>query len=297
MPEIKFLTHSQIDQNLWDVCVQAAPNNLVYAYSWCLNALCGNEWNAVVIGNYEAVFPLPYRKKWGISYIYQPFFCQQLGLFGQNNGVHIHDVLNAIPSKYRRVHLQLNPAHLPEKNIQFKTNYLLDLNQPYAELKKAYNKDAKQNIKKYAQLPIVFSKTSNPQLVLELHQNVWGEKDAKLRPTDYSRFIDVCEAAKIKSCFFTIEAHLNGELLGAAIFIQSAHRLHYLVSGPTAKGREISIMHGIIDYIIQTFAEQKLILDFEGSEIPEVAKFYKKWGAQPEKYGVFLWNRLLNNKL
>jgi hypothetical protein len=38
-------------------------------------------WDALVWGDYEFVMPLPVRKKWGIQYVYQPLFCQQLGIF------------------------------------------------------------------------------------------------------------------------------------------------------------------------------------------------------------------------
>jgi hypothetical protein len=48
-------------------------------------------------------------------------------------------------------------------------------------------------------------------------------------------------------------------------------------------------MHAIIDYVAQKHAGEHLFLDFEGSEIPEVAAFYRKFGPIEEKYGV--WSR------
>jgi hypothetical protein len=58
---------------------------------------------------------------------------------------------------------------------------------------------------------------------------------------------------------------------------------------PTAEGRKRGVMHAIIDYVAQKHAGEHLFLDFEGSEIPEVAAFYRKFGPIEEKYGV--WSR------
>jgi hypothetical protein len=44
--------------------------------------------------------------------------------------------------------------------------------------------------------------------------------------------------------------------------------------------------------IISEFAGTPLILDFEGSDLPGVARFYQKFGAQNQPYFFFKSNRL-----
>jgi hypothetical protein len=39
------------------------------------------SWDALIWGDYEFVMPLTPKRKWGITYLYQPTFCQQLGIF------------------------------------------------------------------------------------------------------------------------------------------------------------------------------------------------------------------------
>ena len=57
--EIKYLQNSEIDRKKWDRCIATSLQQLPYAYSWYLDAAAEN-WDAIVINNYEAVFPLPY---------------------------------------------------------------------------------------------------------------------------------------------------------------------------------------------------------------------------------------------
>jgi len=68
---IKYLKHTEINYAAWDACVKQSPNALLYAYSWFLD-MAADQWDALVYGNYDAVMPLPWRKKWGIQYLYQP---------------------------------------------------------------------------------------------------------------------------------------------------------------------------------------------------------------------------------
>ena len=41
------------------------------------------HWDALVLGDYEAVMPLTWNKKWNISYLYQPPFTASLASFGK----------------------------------------------------------------------------------------------------------------------------------------------------------------------------------------------------------------------
>ena len=61
---IKHLLRNQIDSDKWDACITNAPQKLPYGFSWYLDIACEN-WSALVLNNYAAVMPLPYKKKVG----------------------------------------------------------------------------------------------------------------------------------------------------------------------------------------------------------------------------------------
>jgi hypothetical protein len=79
---INYIKHKDVDTEKWDRCIEQSVNGIIYAFSWYLDIVC-DEWDALVDDDYESVFPLVKRKKFGINYIYPPFFTQQLGLFSK----------------------------------------------------------------------------------------------------------------------------------------------------------------------------------------------------------------------
>ena len=71
-PSIRYLAHNDINRDQWDNCIRQAENGLIYGYSWYLDTTAGN-WDGLVSGDYEAVMPLPLKKK--IFYpVYLPAF-------------------------------------------------------------------------------------------------------------------------------------------------------------------------------------------------------------------------------
>ncbi|MEM6725303.1 MAG: hypothetical protein AAF598_14780 [Bacteroidota bacterium] len=82
--EIRYLKRDEIDQLKWDSCVHYANNGQVYGYTWYLDNVA-EDWDGLVEGDYESVFPLVWNSKiFGIKQLYQPFLSQQLGLFSVN---------------------------------------------------------------------------------------------------------------------------------------------------------------------------------------------------------------------
>src|SRR4051812_29985359 len=99
---IRYLEQKDIRKDLWDRCISDSANCLIYGYSNYLDRMTTN-WDGLVLGDYEAVMPLPWRKKFGISYLYQPFLTAQLGLFSTQpiDAILLEDFFNAIPAKFR----------------------------------------------------------------------------------------------------------------------------------------------------------------------------------------------------
>src|SRR5436305_8276918 len=106
--DIRYLEREQIDIDKWDRCIADAPNGLIYARSFYLNAMAEN-WTALVAGDYEYVMPLTWKSKAGFKYLYQPYFTKTLGVFGKSR--HIIDVssfLRAILDVYCYWYIDLN---------------------------------------------------------------------------------------------------------------------------------------------------------------------------------------------
>ena len=149
---LKYLKHAEIDSKQWNHCIDNAPNCRVYGYYWHLNRTA-EIWDALIWGNYEFVMPLPFRKKLGIKYIYQPLFSQQLGIFPNPPEEIKEQFYNLLLQSFRYSNFQINAANSPsskESEINFipRKNYLLKLNTNYTQLSKKFAKNTKRNIAK-----------------------------------------------------------------------------------------------------------------------------------------------------
>jgi len=288
MAEIKFIKRSNLDVNAWDRCIQSAAKPLVYASHWYLDALCDKNWGTLVYGNYEAVMPLPVKQKWGIPIIYQPFFCQQLGLFAPEGfSVGYAAFLKAIPRKFLKVGLHLNPAFLLPEITKQRCNLLLNLNRPYDQIAAGYNADARKNLRKCTEAGIIVETCDDFAAAVSLYREVWGPLNPVFMEQHYKSFYNACMALQMRAEAICLSACLGDEVLAYAIFLRSSQYLHYVCAAPTAAGRKLGVMHAVIDHVAESYAGQNLYLDFEGSEIPDVAAFYRKFGATEERYGVF----------
>jgi hypothetical protein len=124
---INYIKHTDIDKNKWNRCISAANNSIIYAYAWYLDIVSPN-WDALVLNDYEAVMPLTHRKKYFLSYLFQPFFTQQLGVFSkkESQALLVQEFLNAIPTKFKLIDINLNEDNSSE-GLKLKKNYLIKL--------------------------------------------------------------------------------------------------------------------------------------------------------------------------
>ncbi|MEY4542266.1 MAG: hypothetical protein RL411_343 [Bacteroidota bacterium] len=301
---IQYVDHHQIDPTKWDSAILRSPHPLAYGLFEYINAVCESQWDALIYNDYEAVFPLPFKKKFGIKYLVQPVFCQQLGAFGSNVNVSTHHFLSAIPKRFLRVRLQLNPYFDQTNEVESiqtkpagiiassgklttKTNMTIQLSQPLD-----YNKDCKKNLHRLAELPIEYKINAiSIREAIDTYRKAWGKQNPEIEDEHYQLFANACT----DRLSFTVTAHhqKEGDLLGAAIFLitpENAKRsLHYVCAGPTEAGKSIGVMHGIIDFILNRYKGENMLFDFEGSSIASVASFYKKFGANEEPF--FCFNR------
>ncbi|MER3497818.1 MAG: hypothetical protein C4308_03865 [Chitinophagaceae bacterium] len=295
LSNIQYLQQQEIDKQKWDDCINEAENGLIYAYSFYLDHMAGH-WDALVLGDYEAVMPLTWNKKFGIHYLYQPFLCAQLGLFGNNLSKElVHEFLLAIPKKFKYWDIYLNHKNVFELegyNIYKRSNYILSLNKPYKELYSGYRENIRRNIKKAKQLGCEVVKHFDAEKVIHLatEQMKAHRETAK---KNVNRFRQLFQFLKPRSQAKTYGiATQNGELISSAVFFLSHNRAYYILVGNHPNGRTIGASHALIDAFIQDHSGKKLLLDFEGSDIRNLAFFYSSFGAMEEKFAGLKMNRL-----
>ncbi|HEU0064477.1 MAG TPA: hypothetical protein VFQ58_05580 [Flavisolibacter sp.] len=290
--QISYLSNKDINRQLWNKCIESSPNGLIYGYSFYLDYMADN-WDALILNNYEAVMPLPWRRKSGIHYIYQPFLVAQLGIFGDKiNNTLTEMFLSHIPLKFKYIDLPLNSGnglHLMASSFYQRSNYVLNLNNTYSSLYNAYRENIKRNIKKAKNYGCRLTKDIDVNSIISLAK----DQSDKIEDSDFSKFRELYYylSNNASALTFGIVSGRN-ELLASCVFFYSHKRAYYILVGNHPNGRTLGASHLLIDSFIQENAEKDMILDFEGSDIRNLAFFYSSFGSIEEKYLAMKWNRL-----
>ncbi|WP_028786260.1 GNAT family N-acetyltransferase [Terrimonas ferruginea] len=290
MPAIRYIKHADLDKAKWDECLEKCSSGLLYAHSFYLDCMAP-QWDALVLGDYEAVMPLTWNKKYGIHYLYQPAFTPMLGVFA-TSPVSVKDFINAIPAKFKLTEISLNSSNdLRGENVPgiMRRNYLLDLSRSADELKKVYRESHRRNLRKAIQLGCVVKKDIPLKDIIALSKL----SIAPAKEEDYLRFGQLFTALREQGNAETIGVYgPQQQLLASAVFFRDSKRAYYILVGNDPAGKTVGASHLLIDHFITTHAGQSLLLDFEGSDINSLAFFYEGFGAQPEWYPAIRINRL-----
>ncbi len=283
---IRYLTRNQLNVEKYDNCIANAFNTRIYAYSWYLDIVC-DDFDVLIKDDYQSVMPLPKRKKYGINYIYQVPWVQQLGVFSKD-GIKdslVWEFVNAIPKKFKLVDLLLNTENKINSSLVVeKTNFILSLNEPYSFIRKQYTKGRNSSIKQAEKADLVIVEDLSPDKIIELFKNNKGA-DLHKKDADYlvlSKLIKVALSLNLAKVYAV--KNNDKELIGGAFFLIDQCRITYLFSALNSEGREKQVMSLLIDTVIRQNSASEFTLDFEGSMIKSIASFFKSFGAQKENY-------------
>jgi hypothetical protein len=283
---IKHLQNKEIDKKRWDECIAQSFNGIIYAYSWYLDIVC-EGWEALIEDDYKKVMPLTGRSKFGIHYLYQPYFTQQLGVFstGRLTESDVRDFLSAIPQKYKLVEISLNTYSKLEScegfELKRSLNHELDLISDYDTLYRQYSENTKRNIKKAGKAGLSIIEYVSPGVVIDLFSRNKGKEVAKFRDHHYEmleRLIVEC-VQRGKGQVLGV-AGKDGAVCAGAFFVESNGKVIFIFSGRNEQAKSDGAMFFLIDKFIEANAQRNLVLDFEGSNDPDLARFYKGFGSK-----------------
>lgn len=292
-PEIRFVKNMDIDQAKWDRCVSCSPISLIYVQSWYLDLTAPN-WDALIWGDYIYVMPLIIKRKYGICYLTQPIFAQQHGIFPEAGPTVQNIFLNYILDTFKFITINLNSYHsepFPDGfEVSARKNFILNLSPSFNELISNYSKHTRRQIRKAEtnKVSVIKGLQSNEYIKLKNLATI----DKRPKPTMQT----------LKQLINYGYSHGNGTiyaaysqtntLCAAAFFLFSGQRTIYLNAVSTDEGKDTSAMYKIVDQFIHEHAGSSLILDFEGSSIPGIARFYQGFGSELEQYYCLKMNRL-----
>ena len=254
------------------------------------------HWEALVLNDYEMVMPLTWNRKYFVYYLYQPFFCAQLGIFGNGISAAITEAfLKSIPRKFRYWDFYLNKGNLfdiPGFPMYKRVNYTMSLQPSYEELYHHYAQSHKRNIRRALDSSnFVKSGIEFVDIIALARQQ--AKTYSPIRGEDYDNFENLLLQLREKHLTETYGVfNRQHQLMASCTWVFSHRRAYYILVGNHPDGRTSGASHLLIDHFIKKHAGQDLILAFEGSNRPSLAFFYKSFGSSPEIYPGIRFNEL-----
>lgn len=290
---IHYLSYKDIDLDKYNACISNALNSRIYAFSWYLDRVT-DRWSVLVLNDYEAVMPLPERKKMGVNYIYQAPWVQQLGVFSRSD---LHEkqliqFIDAIPKKFKLVDILFHSKNnFKSVHLSQRDNYLLDLNRSYQNIYKGFSKGRKSSVKLAQKNNLDIKINFDYGAVIRLFLENKGLSIQRLTD-DYLKLAELMETLIQRRQALVYQVFdQDGMLIGGAFILIEPHRLTYIFSAINEAGRKKQAMSYLLAHIFEENSNKKLIFDFEGSMIPEIGHFFKSFGASKETYYHFKQRR------
>ena len=285
---IQYLKHNEIDKKKWDQAIDQSANGLIYANSWYLDIVCPG-WDALVEADYTTVMPLTRNKKYRVEYIYPPYFAQQLGIFSKNKITRgkVQEFLNAIPAQYKFIEANLNTQNtfdISGFKIKTNTNIELALSSSYDSLRKKFSEDNQRNIKKALKHNVRLQKGIPPAELIRIFRKNTGKKISNLGDKNYNVLLNLINTCVRKGYAEVWGAFSDASLCAGVVWLNKGDRSIFLFSATDERAKKTGAMFYLIDQFIRENVGTNRILDFEGSNLPGLARFYKGFGSEEMVY-------------
>lgn len=291
---IEYVKRKELDVEKYNTCVQNSLQSNVYAFSWYLDIVCDN-WNVLVLGDYETVMPIPFRKKYGIKYVYPPFWLLQLGVFSSDKEQDINPFLTVLFDTFKSVELRLNTKNLKieSNNLISKQMQYLSLGENYDTIFKEYRKDRKKDLQKAIKQDLIEKWNDNPEKLIKLFKNNVGKRTPDIVEKDYVnllRLMNECIKNRVGEVLSIYDANTN--LVASGFFLKNKDEVTILVSSTDFKNRKNGANTFLIDRAIYKYQKNFETFNFGGSSMQTIAKYFLSFGGNSTEYQQIKYNNL-----
>ena len=287
---IDYVKREDLDVAKYNDCIENSIQSRIYAFSWYLDIIADN-WDVLVQDDYEAVMPVPWKQKYFIKYVTQPFFCQQLGVFSKHeisNEV-IRNFIKEIPNKFFRISLQLNAENsIDSERLVKKNNYVLALNKTSEVLIAGFSNNRKRDLKKAISSSLIIDEDISVKEFFKFY--LLNDKYYDKHNSIKNVLENILQIKNGSLKLYGIRS--NGVLISCVLLLDDMKRVTYLVPVHNNLSKKNGAMTLLITTIIKKYQNSDYILDFEGSMVKGVASFYKSFGAEKEVYSLLAYYNL-----
>lgn len=244
------------------------------------------HWEALVYGDYEAALVVPVRRK-GIRYAYNPLFIRQCGVYGPKAGDPAV-VKSLLEFLHRRIplirivlQLQVSPENLPGTftSRTYQAAAISDL---------AYTENTSRDLKKAAKAGLRIIDIPSPDMVA-VYRTYISDKLQEAGDEEYRMLEKGYTSLVVKGWGRSVAAvDENDTICAVGMFSFFDKRITYLNGAVTDTGKNLGASKFLIDRVIHEHAGAYTEIDFGGSNIEGVARFYRSMGGTDRR--TWLWD-------
>jgi len=272
--------------------------NSIFEQPWWLDAVAPNRWKcATVEENGIIVARLPYieKRSMGFSMVGMPECTQTLGPWTDVRATNRVKSLTRKKELYERLIDQLPKRKnvdlvmdscadyfLPfrwkgfkvEPNISYRFPDLSDLDVIFKGIK-----DSRRTVIKNAAKSLIVTESDDVGLLIEMQKKTFSRQNRSLPITeDVIRRVDAaCKEHNAK--FMLVATDCEGHVHAASYFVYDSNVCYYIMSGADPEFRNSGAGSLLIWEGIKKSAELSNAFDFEGSNIMDIEKNFRTFGA------------------
>lgn len=283
---IQYLKREEIDKVKWNSCVHYATNGNVFGYMWYLDFVA-KDWDALVEGDYESVFPLVWRDGFlGKKELYQPHLMRELGVYSINvlSQARVRKFIEAIPDEFNKIDITLNEQNnLPDKDSYRKkehTNHQLLLNVSYEELADNFSRDLLLTLEQAENHGLRPVSNLKPEKIAGFYLK--HTQDGKGKDRKFHAMQRVMYNVLHRGWgFATGVANEKDELIAVNFLIYSHNKVLNFMPVASKEGKEKGALAYMINMLFRSHAGRPQIFDFNTKELDDLARGF---GAQSNPY-------------
>ncbi|MFN0037378.1 MAG: GNAT family N-acetyltransferase [Saprospiraceae bacterium] len=296
----------------WDAFVAQSPQgNIYHCHAYLSHLLPG--WEAVAIeegGLIVAAFPFESHKKWGLRYALQPHFAQYLGILFAQKSDQVYKNLEfqkkaiqliheALPPDVRFFHFSFAPEFEYDLPLiwlgwqhRMRYTYWVDISGGYESFLQSCASHVRREIKKAEAAGLTIKAENKPETVVEILKTAKPEATRSIAPHFFEA---LCKNSRHffetqQSC--SLIAYDGERPVAGIVYFFFKNKIIYYQGSTLPEYKNSGAMTRIIAESVRMFGANHQFLDFDGSMIEPIERFFRGFGAFPVRYGVFTLNRL-----
>ena len=292
---IQYIKRKDLEVAKYDACIENSIQSRVYAFSWYLD-IVADHWDVLVLDDYEAVMPIPWKQKYFIKYVYPPFWLLELGVFSLDKELNFQPFLECLSTKFRFIESRLNTDNIVghfKDDLLRKEMQVLSLNEDYNLVFSNLKKDRKKDLKKANNLGLLEKWNDNSEILIALFKNNVGKRTPNILESDYNilkRVIDICIEKGVGE---VLSVYNNDDkIVASGFFLKHKKTVTILVSSTDFKNRKNGANTFLIDRAIFKYQKNFNFFSFGGSSMQSIAKYFLSFGAETKEYQQIKMNTL-----